>query len=188
VTARTFPAPARVLRRPASAAAPAGMPVLLVSAPFGARLDGAAVARAVSRGLRAGGLAAPEVLELPDAEPDAAALRELLERERFDARLHLACALLIVVAGLCERTLARSPAFELASRARQGGVPAYAIARESSLGAFDERILDLQLVLRAGSARGLADAGARFAGLLLAGPDARGRYRGLSADSTDTRR
>ena len=67
---------------------------------------------------------------------------------------------------LAERTLTVSPAFEIATRARQGGVPAYAVTGENLLDAFDARILDLQVILQASSARALAAAGRRLAELV----------------------
>ena len=143
------------------------MPALIASSAFGERLDSAAVARALARGMQAGGLAAPGLLELHSDRPSAAELRELLAHEHFDARLHTACALVLAVSELCERTLAGSAAFELASRARQAGVPAYAIASHCALASFDVRMLDLQLVLQARSARALAGAGRRVAAVML---------------------
>ena len=61
--------------------------------------------------------------------------------------------------------VAGSAAFEIATRARQAGVPAYAVTGENALGAFDARMLDLQLVLEARGPRGLAAAGRRLASL-----------------------
>jgi len=67
---------------------------------------------------------------------------------------------------LHERTLAGSVTFEIATRARQSGVPAYAVTAENALEPFDARILDLQLVLRAGSSSALAAAGRRLASIV----------------------
>ena len=50
-------------------------------------------------------------------------------------------------------TLAGSPAFEIATRARQAGVPAYAVTGVNELDAFDARMLDLQVILQASDAR-----------------------------------
>jgi glycerate 2-kinase len=72
----------------------------------------------------------------------------------------------VALARLDEATLAGSPAFEVATRARQAGVPAYAIAAHSALDSFHARILDLQLVLRAGSSRSLSAAGRRLAAVV----------------------
>lgn len=154
-----------MLRRAATAADPAGMPVLIAAGAVG-RLGAARVAAAIARGLEAGGLAPPELLELP-AEEDGAALRALLAEERLHARLHLARALIVVSAEASERSLAGSALFELASRARQAGVPAYAVAGRCTLDLFDARVLDLQLVLRARDERSLGAAGEQLADALL---------------------
>ena len=63
------------------------------------------------------------------------------------------------------RTLLGSLSFEIASRARQAGVPAYAVTAENALDAFDARILDLQLILQARTGRALQAAGRTLAGL-----------------------
>jgi glycerate kinase len=75
-------------------------------------------------------------------------------------------AVVIAAARLDERTLAGSPAFEIATRARQAGVPAYAVTADDGLDAFDARMLDLQLVLQARDGRALAAAGRRLAGIV----------------------
>jgi glycerate 2-kinase len=56
--------------------------------------------------------------------------------------------------------------FEIATRARQAGVPAYAVAGENALDPFDERILDLQAILEASSPRALEAAGRHLAELV----------------------
>jgi glycerate 2-kinase len=65
-----------------------------------------------------------------------------------------------------ERTLTGSPAFEIATRARQAGVPAYAVTAANRLSAFDARILDLQAILEASTPRALQAAGRRLAQLV----------------------
>ena len=67
---------------------------------------------------------------------------------------------------LRERTLAGSVTFEIASRARQAGVPAYAVTAQNRLDSFDARILDLQVILEASGPRALERAGRRLAELL----------------------
>jgi hypothetical protein len=81
-------------------------------------------------------------------------------------RLRAARALLIAAARLDERTLAASVAFEAATSARQAGVPAYAVTAENALDRFDARMLDLQVVLQARSARSLRAAAGRLAGVI----------------------
>lgn len=170
---------ARTLRATATLERPQGMRVLLAAWPL-ARLPAARVAAALAGGLQRGGLAAPEVLELP-ARAERSDLAGALEAELFDARLHLARALVLAGAEASERSLRTSPMFELATRARQAGVPAYAVAGQRTLTAFDARVLDLQLILRARSEKELARAGAQLAALLLAAAAA-------NADSRGTRR
>ena len=75
-------------------------------------------------------------------------MQELLATLGFDERMLRARAVILVVEQLSRETLLGSVACEVATRARQGGVPAYAVARESSLDLFDARILDLQVILR----------------------------------------
>ena len=67
---------------------------------------------------------------------------------------------------LSERSLAASATFELATRARQAGVPAYAVSADDELNSFDARMLDLQVVLQAESVRALTAAGKRLGALL----------------------
>jgi hypothetical protein len=148
----------------AGARVPIPSRALLVAGAFSARLGARAVADAVSRGLCAGGAPEPDVALL-GREHDAA-LSSVLAELNFDRRMRAARALILAVASLDPRTLVRGAAFELATRARQAGVPAYAIARESTLGSFDARLLDLQLVLVARTPRALASAGGRIAGAM----------------------
>jgi glycerate 2-kinase len=123
--------------------------LLIGSEPFGPRLSAGQVAAALARGLAAGGR----------RQVDRWALGSELE----PTRLRASRAVVIATARLDERTLAGSAAFEIASRARQSGVPAYAVTAHDALGAFDARLLDLQLVLQARDARALVAAGRRLA-------------------------
>jgi hypothetical protein len=134
---------------------------LLVSAAFSDRLGAAAVARELARGLRAGGAAEPDIALLDDDEIDSQ-----LARIGFEARMRSARAVIIAVATLDPHTIVRTAAFEIATRTRQAGVPTYAVARESRIGSFDARLLDLQLVLQARSARALLTAGRRLGQVL----------------------
>jgi glycerate kinase len=137
---------------------------LIASEPFAAQLTAERAAEAVAAGLCAAGCPLPDLLEL---EPRAELAAQLLA-QRFDERLRAARALVLVTRELDERTLAGSPAFELATRARQAGVPAYAVTGENRLNTFDARILDLQLIVQARERRGLRAAGRRLAALLNA--------------------
>ena len=89
--------------------------------------------------------------------------RELLDELRFDTRMLRARAVVIGAERLEERTLAGSITFEIATRARQSGVPTYAVTGENALTAFDARILDLQVILQARSRDGLVTAGHKLA-------------------------
>jgi glycerate kinase len=135
---------------------------LLACEPFSPRLGAGGVAAALSAGLAAGGAPEPESLELP-ADADDRATAAVLEREDFHRRMHAARAVVIAVPSLAERTLDGSAAFEIATLARQSGVPCYAVAATVELNEFDLRILDLQLVLKARGAGTLRAAGERLA-------------------------
>jgi glycerate kinase len=137
--------------------------LLIAASPFGGRLDAERVCAAIAEGLRDGGW---EVDLCPiDAGPaDGAA--KLVRSPEFDARMRAAHAVVIAEPRLDERTLAGTVAFELATRARQGGIPAYAVTGEDDLDSFDARILDLQTILVARTHRSLVLAGRKLAGLV----------------------
>jgi len=143
--------------------------LLLVSEPFGAGLGAEAAARWLARGLQEGGLAEPDVLALPGGVRTGRDLQELLEHEHLSRRLDDARALLIATAHLDGGRLQDTPAFELATRARQGGVPCYAVAARNGLDSFQARILDLQLILQAAAPRSLRAAGRTLGETVLAG-------------------
>jgi glycerate kinase len=147
---------------------------------FGGELGAARVAAAIGRGLRAGD---PSLeVDLCPIEGDGPGegdtpgrrgepreghrsgdARELIDALDLDARLHRARAVVVGARRLDEGTLLGSATFELATRARQGGVPAYAVAMENALSLFDARILDLQTILEARDTAGLRRAGKRLA-------------------------
>jgi len=93
-------------------------------------------------------------------------VRELLDALDFDARMRDARAVIVGAEQLRERTLAGSVTFEIATRARQRGVPAYAVTRANELDLFDARMLDLQLILQAGTRKALVSVGVELARLL----------------------
>jgi hypothetical protein len=139
---------------------------LLAGASFGARAA-VDVLEAVARGLSDAGAPAPDVCPLP--HPDAgerAALLSALRDARFDERMGAARALIVCERALVQSTLAGGVAFELATRARQAGVPAFAVCEQNRLDAFDARLLDLQAILSARGPHGLRAAGRRLAKLL----------------------
>jgi glycerate kinase len=139
---------------------------LIATTAFGPRLGAPRVGEEIARGLIAGGALAPELLAIAAGRDRGTALRTLLAELGFDSRMRRARAVIIAERRLDERTLEGSAAFEIATRSRQAGVPAYAVTAESGLDAFDARMLDLQLILTASSARSLAAAGAELARVL----------------------
>jgi hypothetical protein len=147
-----------------------GVPVgvLLACEPFAGGVAAEQVGAAIARGLRAGGVEPVDVLELPApiAHTAGRAAQAVLDAAAFDERMRPVRALVIAADRLSPHTLAGSPPFEAATRARQGGVPAYAIARADELSCFEARMLDLQIVLHATAPRALAAAGRRLAALL----------------------
>jgi glycerate kinase len=147
--------------------------VLIAAESFGEGLDAERAGAAIGRGLRA----ADPTLEVdvcpiePTGEEDREDASKLLEARNFDRRMRAARAVVIGARRLDEGTLltgrgSASPVFEVATRARQAGVPAYAAAGESTLSLFDARVLDLQTVLQARDARALRRAGERLAGMV----------------------
>jgi glycerate kinase len=136
--------------------------VLVATCSFGPGLPAPDVAERIGRGLEAGGSPEPDLCPLEHAE-GAGDPRALLDAVGFDARMRGARAVVIAAAVLEERTLAGSIAFEIATRARQGGVPAYAVTAENHLDAFDARIMDLQRIVEAADRRALRAAGKRLA-------------------------
>ncbi len=140
--------------------------LLLACAPFGQRLSAATVASAVSRGVQDGGLPEPDICELPISGGAGEEVRRLLEELELDTRMRRARAVVVAAARLQEQTLAGSVMFEIATRARQSGVPAYAVTGENALDAFDARVLDLQLIVQARSREALVSAGLELAALV----------------------
>ncbi len=141
--------------------------VLVLAGPFGERLGAGRVADAIVRGLTAGGRQECDVCPLEDdlgARTDDAS--KPLDAANFSERMRAARAVVIVCARLDDRTLAGSVAFEAATRARQSGVPAYAVTAHNALDPFEARIVDLQLILKADTARTLSAAAKKLAALL----------------------
>ena len=138
---------------------------LLITSGAFSGLSARRVSSAISRGLAGSGFSTDECpLEAEDGLPTEG--RALLEALDFDARMRRARAVVLAQRRLQERTLAHSAAFEIATRARQAGVPAYALTAENRLGAFDARILDLQVILEAASPRALEATARRLAELV----------------------
>jgi glycerate kinase len=90
----------------------------------------------------------------------------VLEQLDADARMRAARAVIVGEGRLDLGTLAGKAPGELATRARQAGVPCFAAVGARTLDAFGARILDLQAVLEAGDAAALEAAGRRLATLV----------------------
>jgi glycerate kinase len=139
--------------------------LLIACTPFGPRLSAAAATSAIARGAREGGLLDTDVCPLPATGNAGEDVRQLLDELDLDARMRVARAVVIGAERLEERTLAGSVTFEIATRARQSGMPAYAVTHEDALDPFDARILDLQVILQARGSRALERAGCELAQL-----------------------
>jgi glycerate kinase len=86
----------------------------------------------------------------------------VLDELDFDRRMRAARAVVTGEGKLDRQSLAGKAVSEVATRARQAGVPCYAIVGENELDAFGLRILDLQGVQRAGTPARLKSAGKRL--------------------------
>jgi hypothetical protein len=141
--------------------------VLVLAGPFAKLPDPAKVAAAIGRGLEADGRLQSDLLPVdrgPQSIPQARS--RLLDEADFDRRMRAARAIVIAQERLDDLTLATGVAFEAATRARQAGVPAYAIAAERALDSFEARIVDLQVILEAHTPRALITAGRKLAELV----------------------
>jgi glycerate kinase len=96
-------------------------------------------------------------------EPGAAFVLDALD---FDARMRAARAVIAGEGKIDEQTLQGKIAGEIATRARQAGVPCFAIVGTRELDAFGARMLDLQRILEAGDLDAMAAAAASLADVL----------------------
>src|SRR5205807_1516759 len=111
----------------------------------------------------AGGLAGGLWAELgAELVPGAAFTLDLVD---FDRRMRAAHAVVTGEGRLDRQSLAGKAVSEVATRARQAGVPCHAIVGQRELDAFGARILDLQAVLEASTLRRIEAAGRRLAAL-----------------------
>jgi glycerate kinase len=92
----------------------------------------------------------------------------VLERAGFNARLLAARAVITGEGTLDKQTLLGKAAGEVATRARQAGVPCHAVVGRNKLSAFDARILDFESVSEAGTPEAIASAAKRLASQLPA--------------------
>lgn len=90
----------------------------------------------------------------------------VLEALDFDARMRASRAVVVGEGRLDRGTLAGRACGEIATRARQSGVPCHAVVGERALDRFDARILDLQAVLEASSLQQIEAAGEALAEFL----------------------
>jgi glycerate 2-kinase len=96
-------------------------------------------------------------------EPGAAFVLDALD---YDARMRAAAAVIVGEGRLDKTSLQGKVLGEAATRARQAGVPCFAIVGTNALDLFDARILDLQRVLEAPTLEAMADAAATLADVL----------------------
>jgi glycerate kinase len=90
----------------------------------------------------------------------------ILDALGFDARMRAARAVITGEGRLDRQSLAGKAVSEVATRARQSGVPCHAIVGERRLDAFGARILDLQAIFEAGTLKEIEAAGKQVAALL----------------------
>jgi glycerate kinase len=90
----------------------------------------------------------------------------VLDAVDFDRRMRDSRAVVTGEGKLDQQSLAGKLVSEIATRARQAGVPCHAIVGTRELDSFGARVLDLQTVLEAGTPAELRAAGRRLAELL----------------------
>jgi glycerate kinase len=91
----------------------------------------------------------------------------VLDAVGFDARMRAARAVVTGEGRLDRQSLAGKLVSEVATRARQAGVPCYAVVGCNELDSFGARVLDIETTFEAATARQLTAAGRRLAGLLV---------------------
>ena len=96
-------------------------------------------------------------------EPGAAFVLDALD---FDTRMRASRAVIVGEGRIDEQTLQGKIAGEIATRARQAGVPCFAIVGTRELDAFGARMLDMQRVIEAADLEAIAAAAASLADLL----------------------
>lgn len=86
----------------------------------------------------------------------------VLDAVGFDARMRAARAVVTGEGSLDQQSLVGKAVSEVATRARQAGVPCHAIVGSSTISTFDARILDLETIIEAETLRQLKVAGRRL--------------------------
>jgi glycerate kinase len=99
-------------------------------------------------------------------EPGAAWVLETLG---FDARMRAARCVVTGEGRIDDQTLHGKVAGEIGTRARQAGVPLHAIVGQDALDPFGKRMIDLQVVLEAGTVEAIEAAGAELGTRLAEG-------------------
>lgn len=141
--------------------------VLIAPEPFADELGARRAAAAIGRGIGAtDATLGVDLCPIEEDRHETLAIREYLDSIDFDTRMRAARAVVVGAARLDEATLLGSATFEIATRARQAGVPAYAVTGHDALSAFDARILDLQVILQTRDTRALRRAGEQLATLV----------------------
>lgn len=138
--------------------------LMLAVCAFGSDLPAERVAEAIAKGVRAGEMPEPDLCPIGEGVRGTAVAGALDERN-FDTRMRRTRAVIVGAGRLDREMLAGSAVFEIATRARQAGVPAYAVTGVDELDAFDARMLDLQVILEASSTRKLVAVGTQLAEL-----------------------
>jgi glycerate 2-kinase len=90
----------------------------------------------------------------------------VLDAVSFDRRMRAARAVVTGEGKLDQQSLAGKAVSEVATRARQAGVPCHAVVGKRELDSFGARVLDLQGVLEAGTLTRLERAGLELARLI----------------------
>jgi glycerate 2-kinase len=122
--------------------------------------DPRGIAMTGAAGGLAGGLWAVHGARL---EPGAAFV---LKAINFDQRMRAARAVIVGEGRIDATTLEGKIAGEIATRARQAGVPCYAIVGTNAIDRFSARILDLQVIKEASTVQDLQQAGERLGRML----------------------
>ena len=132
------------------------------------RLEAFGLPRGVAMSGAAGGLAGGLSAEFDATLVAGGAF--VLSAIDFDRRMLASRAVIVGEGRLDVTSLEGKIAAEIATRARQHGVPAHAIVGSCALDRFDARILDLQEILEAGSEPAIEDAAVALARVIEARP------------------
>ena len=141
--------------------------VIVVATAFPARLSAARVAAALQHGLSSGaGAWVLDAWTVAEHHNGVKPLTDDCDPRSFAQRLHAARALVLAAADSFEELQPSDAIFDLATDARQGGIPAYAVCARTDTDPFTARVMDLQVVLAARSTPQLIAAGRTLAALV----------------------